>query len=298
MGRQLIRHKSTPQIVEDIRDLVRTGYRRIAIEDNFFAHSRARTKKLCEQLATLKAEGLEFQWDCQTRVESLNDDTVIKHMAEAGCEAVFIGVESLSYDLLEYLNKTNDPARYIRLLEQSVVPSLLTSPIVCNINLQFGIPGTSQQHRKELLSRLASLGKKAQDADQEIVVYPQLHVVYPGTQHFMDGVARGRFAPDVFETFTMWEMHQQPILTWLGEHFAHGVGGLPEGILRPEPLRSSVFEVDADAVMEISTTLRKAEETAGVQLFKYGQHLVKSSKQADSSAASTTQAQNPVACVS
>lgn len=274
VGNQLIRHKSTEQIARDVRSLVNEGYRRIAIEDNFFAHSRSRTKKLCGRLAELRDEGLEFSWDCQTRIESLNDEDVISIMAEGGCEAVFIGVESLSPEGLQYLNKTNDPSRYLRLLREAVVPLLLDSPITCNINLQFGLPKGEENPSKGSLDRLRDLGKLAQNADEKIVVYPQLHVVYPGTQHFKEGVGEGRFTTDVFESFTRWEAARQPILEWLGEHFAHGTGGLPEGILQGEKLRRDVFEVDADAVMRVNTVLRRVEEIPGIELFKYGEHLI------------------------
>lgn len=279
VGNQIIRHKSAAQIARDVRSLVEEGYQHIAIEDNFFAHSRSRTKRLCRRLAELRDEGLDFSWDCQTRIESLNDEEVIKLMARAGCEAVFIGVESLSREGLLYLNKTNDPARYLRLLRESVVPLLLGTTVRCNINLQFGLPKGEENPTGGSLERLRKLGELAQRANQKIVVYPQLHVVYPGTEHFQEGVKEGRFAADVFESFTKWEARQQPVLEWLGEHFAHGTGGLPEGILQSAKLREGDFEIDAGAVMRVNTALRRVEETPGVELFKYGEHLVESAQQ-------------------
>lgn len=279
VGNQAIRHKSTEQIVKDVRSLVETGAHRIAIEDNFFAHSRPRTKRLCRKLAELQSE-LNFSWDCQTRIESLNDSEVIRLMAKAGCEAVFIGVESLTRRGLRYLNKTNDPSRYLRLLHDSIVPLLLNSPITCNLNLQFGLPVETTQSIYSTLDQLEALGKRAIDeADREIVIYPQLHVVYPGTEHFREGVAEKRFTEDVFESFTKWETDHQPVLEWLGEHFAHGTGGLPEGILEPAGMRTGDFKIDASAVLRISTTLRRIEEIDGIQLFKYGKHLVRHENQ-------------------
>src|SRR5207253_1270066 len=96
----------------------------IAIEDNFFAHSRSRTLELCEALQALQSS-CPFTWDCQTRVESLCREGVPQAMAGAGCEAVYIGVEAFAPEHLWYLRKTNHPGTYIRALEEQVVPQLI-----------------------------------------------------------------------------------------------------------------------------------------------------------------------------
>jgi hypothetical protein len=111
---------------------------------------------------------------------------------------------------------------------------------------------------------------------REITIFPQLHVVYPGTRHFLDAVSDGRFGPSshrIFEEFTRWEDEQRPVLRWLGEHFAHGVGGIPEGILSPTKLRAGRFDVDSDRILEINSYLRAIEDVEGIQLFKYGKYL-------------------------
>lgn len=276
VANQAIRAKSIHTVVEDIRQLVgQLGYKRVAIEDNFFAHSRKRTIELCDALAELRNE-MAFTWDCQTRVESMDRTGIIPAMEKAGCEAVYLGVEALCHDHLLYLAKTRNPLRYLDALQARVVPALLDSEIDCYINLQFGLPGETEHHRRETLMRLNAIGVMASNKGREITVFPQLHVVYPGTQHFHDAVSEGRFGPSgyrIFETFTRWEDEQKPILRWLGEHFAHGVGGIPEGILSPNKLRSGQFEVDVDRVLEVNAYLRDVERLEGISLFKYGSYL-------------------------
>ncbi len=280
VGNDRIRSKSVPAVVRDIELLLDMGFYRIAIEDNFFAHSPARTREICEALADVKRRrNGAFSWDCQTRIESLARKDTIDLMANAGCEAVYIGVESLHLEQLIYLSKTTNPSKYLATLTEDVVPTLLKTDIKCYLNLQFGLPGETEEHEHRTCAMLESLGQLADARGKTITIFPQLHVIYPGTAHFQQGVSQGRFPRDVFETFTKWEFRQTPVLYWLGEHFAHGTGGIPEGILKPEVLRDGCFEdvgevVDTKAVFRISAVLRAIDRIRGVRTFNYGDYIV------------------------
>lgn len=274
VANEVIRHKSIERVVEDLRSLRALGYRRIAIEDNFFAHSALRTRRLCEQIAKLQRWGTEFAWDCQTRVESLAIPGLVEAMDRANCEAVYIGVESVVPRILLYLRKTARPERYLQTLAERSVPRLLASRIACHINLQLGVPGETREDIEATLAYLGVLGAQASAAGKHITVFPMLHVVYPGTEHFSEGVRGGRFRRDVFEDFTAWEATQEPVLTWLGEHFAHGTGGLPEGVLATDALRAGEFRFDLLRVGAVDDALRSMARIRGIKVFKYGAHLV------------------------
>lgn len=274
VGRNPIRAKSAMAVKRDVRALVSLGYSRIAIEDNFFAHSAARTQEICAVLADLRRETDHgFTWDCQTRVEALCRPGTISLMASAGCEAVYVGVESVHCSQLLYMKKTDSPAEYLRALADIVVPQLLGSPVACYLNIQFGLPGETEKELRETVEVLSGLGRLALREHRKITVFPQLHVVYPGTDHFSQGVADGRFAPDVFEAFTEWEGRVEPILYWLGDHFAHGTGGIPEGIMRQPLLDQGQFEVDGLAVFRILDALRVLGECPGIEVFNYRSYI-------------------------
>lgn len=70
-------------------------------EDNF-TMSRQRTQSFCEGM--LK-KNINMLWTCETRVDSLNDEKIVKKMADAGCRAVYLGVESGSQRILDILKK-------------------------------------------------------------------------------------------------------------------------------------------------------------------------------------------------
>ena len=281
VANQQIRAKSVAGVIADLRLLVgEHGYRRIAIEDNFFAHSPKRTLELCAALVALQRE-LPFAWDCQTRVESMRRFEIVTAMEAAGCEAVYLGVESLEADQLMYLAKTSSPSFYLQALEVEVLPRLLRSKIGCYMNLQVGLPDEDTRQRESTLRALRKFGQLALARKKSIQVFPQLHVVYPGTKHYQRALAEGRFGPVgelAFEEFTAWEAHQEPVLRWLGEHFAHGTGGIPEGILASDELRKGRFEVDPDAVLSVVNYLESMEAIEGISVFRYGRYLAQTAQ--------------------
>tara|TARA_R110000782_G_scaffold23881_9_gene62044 strand:- start:5707 stop:7221 length:1515 start_codon:yes stop_codon:yes gene_type:complete len=278
VGDSGFRSKSIPAIIDDLRHIVQVmGKNRIAIEDNFFAHQPHRTLELCNAIADLVQE-VPFSWDCQTRLESMKRPDVVAAMARANCEAAYLGIEALDEEHLLYLAKTLRPEDYLRILEEIVIPQMMDVGIDAYINLQLGIPGETNEHRTTTLRRLRRLGQIAKSHGRAVTVFPQLNVIYPGTPHFKAAVETGRFGTlgfDVFESFTLWESQEEPILTYLGEHFAHGVGGIPIGILDQKLLKSGTFRISEHGPYILSTYLRQMEAIDGIQVFKYGDYLVR-----------------------
>ncbi len=277
VGNNRIRAKSVAAIVSDLRYLIGTqGSRKLAIEDNFFAHSASRTIELCAALEKLQGEHT-FSWDCQTRVESLRNPAVIAAMERAGCEAVYIGVEALTPLGLTYLGKTSQPAKYLDMLLGDVLPRMMRSRISTYINLQFGLPGGGEDAESPRV--LADIAAIAATAKRTVTIFPQLHVVYPGTSHFRTYLEQGLFGAHgkaIFESFTAWEAAQEPILNWLGVHFAHGVGGIPIGIMSEAALRGGRFEIERESVARIDRCLRMIGTLPGINVFRYTPYLVRS----------------------
>jgi len=276
-GGREVRSKSVEAVLKDLRYLIGTcGFTRIAFEDNFFAHPPERTLELCAAMRELRRE-MEFRWDCQTRVESLEHDGMIAAMEQAGCEAVYLGVEALHADLLRFLGKTSSPEAYLDTLERVVVSRLLESDVECFLDLQLGIPAEQEEHAQEARARLQRLARMARAAGKTITIFPQLHVLYPGTELFCSARRDGALGPgseDVFERFTKWEAQHQRVQHWLGRHFAHGTGGIPLGILQQDLLRNrGRFEVDPDAVFLIMDRFDEYERLTGLRVFRYGRFL-------------------------
>ncbi len=276
-----IRTKTIDAVIADLRHLiVDHGYHAIAIEDNFFAHQRKRTLALCAAIEGLRKEH-PFDWDCQTRVESMRDPEVARAMARAGCVAAYLGVESLVPHQLANLNKSARPDRYLQTLETLTIPTMLDAGIGIYINLQLGLPLESSKDRALTIQTLSRLGRMAHRSNRTITIFPQLAVLYPGTPHFEIALEKEQFGPlhaDVFEAFTEWEAKEEPILNYLGEHFAHGVGGIPLGLLDRDRLKDGKFQICPNAIADVSTQLSRMDELAGIDRFKYGRYLSRAAK--------------------
>ena len=80
-------------------------------------------------------------------------------------------------------------------------------------------------------------------------------------------IAEGILREDCFETFTEWEEKEEPVLKWLGRHFAHGTGGIPIGILDKNQLKSDQYSVDGRTILEVDDYLNRMTEIPGITVF-------------------------------
>ena len=96
------RMRSPKNVVDEMEKLQNTyGESQFTFYDDAFTVNQERTKKFCEEL---KARKLNVHWDCETRVDMVTHD-LLKAMYDAGCMAVWFGVESGSEKILGQMNK-------------------------------------------------------------------------------------------------------------------------------------------------------------------------------------------------
>ena len=77
----------------------RYGQSRVNVADDTFDLRRDRAEDFCREVG-----GLGIRWTCLARVD-LMDDSLLDRMAKAGCDAVFLGIESGSDAVLAKINK-------------------------------------------------------------------------------------------------------------------------------------------------------------------------------------------------
>ena len=77
------------------------GARGIYFREDNFTLRKERVTAFCEQLLR---KNISIRWMCETRIDAL-DESLLTLMHRAGCEALYIGVESGSQRVLDFLKK-------------------------------------------------------------------------------------------------------------------------------------------------------------------------------------------------
>jgi len=96
------RYYSEDYLFAGVSFLVRRyGIRHLVFTDDQFAASRPRLMRLCEKMS---GGGLNIQWNCDARVDSMDPD-LLKLMKRAGCWMISYGIESGSQKILDQTRK-------------------------------------------------------------------------------------------------------------------------------------------------------------------------------------------------
>jgi anaerobic magnesium-protoporphyrin IX monomethyl ester cyclase len=95
------RKKSVQAIMTEIADIRRLGYDSLRISDDCFTLDLDHTRKICSGL--LESD-MDMKWSCLSRVDAMDYRTV-RLMKNAGCEKVYLGLESGSDRTLALMNK-------------------------------------------------------------------------------------------------------------------------------------------------------------------------------------------------
>jgi radical SAM PhpK family P-methyltransferase len=113
--------------------------------DDTFNVPKARFKQL---LRMMIANDYQFRWNAFYRCDQ-GDDETIDLMADAGCEGVFLGVESGSDAILARMNKSARRRDYLR-----AISHLRDRGVVTNASLIVGFPGETPETVNETISLL------------------------------------------------------------------------------------------------------------------------------------------------
>lgn len=93
---------SAQRIVDEVKYLMANyGAKGIYFREDNFTLRKDRVEEFCKLIIKDK---IDIKWACETRVDTLDRD-FIQLMYQAGCRAFYIGVESASQRLLNFMNK-------------------------------------------------------------------------------------------------------------------------------------------------------------------------------------------------
>jgi hypothetical protein len=177
-----IRFRSVDHVLAEMRALRASfGLMYLSIRDDTFTAHRRRVLELCERM---RDERLYFLWDCQSRVNAVDEERLIA-MRRAGCVHIQYGVESGSPRVLTRLAKDIGPdqieaaARWTRRVG-----------LVFSVYLIAGTPGEDDADVAATEALLARI------RPHDVMVSPL--AVFPGTALWSGMKAAGRLGEGVW----------------------------------------------------------------------------------------------------
>ena len=159
------RFKSPQKMTEEIKYSLGLGVKSIYFFDETFTVNKERVKGLCLMII---ANGLKFEWACNGRVDTLDEET-IKLMKKAGCWNIMFGIECGSPEILEEANKgtTLDKA-------MEIVKFCKKNGIMISASFMIGFPHDTEETIRQTLE----IAKKISPHRAQFVVLTP----YPGTK--------------------------------------------------------------------------------------------------------------------
>ncbi|OYT33593.1 B12-binding domain-containing radical SAM protein [Archaeoglobales archaeon ex4484_92] len=185
MGKKF-RARSAENVVDEIEWLIDDfGARHIAFGDDTFTLNKKRVVEICNEI---KSRRIEIEWSCSSRIDTINGD-LLKRMKEAGCSAIYYGVESASQNILEYYNKGINLERVKQVIK-------LTKDIGISTICSF-IIGAPMEKRTDILKTL----RFAIDLDPD---YAQFSVLtpYPGTSIYEEAKREDLLLTENYDFYT------------------------------------------------------------------------------------------------
>jgi anaerobic magnesium-protoporphyrin IX monomethyl ester cyclase len=167
-----VRYRSIDNVIAEIKLISSTyGTRQFTFKDDSFTVNRKRVLEFCDRLI---AEKLNISWDCNTRV-NLVDEELLKKMKQAGCNSIKVGIETGSERVLKLINKgtTCSQARHAAKL-------LRKAGIYWTAYFMMGLPSETEE---EIYQTLQFMKELKPDFASLSVYEP-----FPGTDLFEIGI--------------------------------------------------------------------------------------------------------------
>jgi anaerobic magnesium-protoporphyrin IX monomethyl ester cyclase len=159
------RMRSPKSVVDEIEYLYKKyGEKQYTFYDDAFTVDQARTKEICNEILR---RGLKIKWDCETRVDMVSKD-LLQKMKEAGCIAVWYGVEAGSQKVRDAMKKgisTNQTFNAFKWTQEA--------GLIAVASIILGFPGETRETAWESVKLLKKINP------DEIGIY--IATPYPGT---------------------------------------------------------------------------------------------------------------------
>lgn len=159
--------RSIEDVIRDIKYIKSLGFKKFLLLDDNILSDREYTIELCNEIKKLK-----MKWLSQCSVKIGEDDELLKIVAESGCVTLSFGLESISKESLNSMQKAwANPMEYSRLLK-----NIRKHGIDISTEMVVGAEGDT----------LESIAATAKFIEDNKVVVPRFYILtpIPGTEFF------------------------------------------------------------------------------------------------------------------
>ncbi|MCL5877748.1 MAG: radical SAM protein [Candidatus Bathyarchaeota archaeon] len=179
------RMRSAKNVVDEMQFVhEKYGVDQVTFYDDAFSVDRNRVLQICQELHN---RNLKLIWDCGTRVDMV-DRELMKTMKDAGCIAVWMGVESGSEAVLGAMNKSIKLEQTRKAFKTAHEVGLMT---IANVVL--GFPGETEATAKQTIRFVQQLNP------EDVGFY--IATPYPGTPMYEQVVKNGWLRVNDFDRF-------------------------------------------------------------------------------------------------
>ncbi|MFH1715580.1 MAG: radical SAM protein [Elusimicrobiota bacterium] len=176
-GDQKFHYRSANHVVDELEEIV-SNYkiRDFLFFDELFTCNKKRVIEICDEIVNRK---LNIRWNCRSRVDVLDEETVDK-MKKAGCNLIQFGVETGTERMQNVINKKIDLEK-----ARKTIAMVYDKGIHTYANFMIGLPTESDEETKKTVEYAKSL--KA-----DYVVFG-IFAPIPKSVFYEQGLKEGRF---------------------------------------------------------------------------------------------------------
>lgn len=197
------RVKSIERVIEEIKYMLKAGFKQIHIIDDGFSTNIERAKKICDRIVQ---EGLKFPWTLfnGVRVDRVDEELFVK-LKCAGCWLAAFGIETGSQRLLDTVDKGVKLEQIRRAVSWAKKANIETFGF-----FMMGLPGETEETLQQTIDFAASLGLDLAKFDYTIP--------YPGTVLYNRLKDGGHIKADTWTKYICHgspsEIYTHPDLAW------------------------------------------------------------------------------------
>jgi radical SAM superfamily enzyme YgiQ (UPF0313 family) len=143
-----VRYRNPLRCVDEIEQLVESGFTEISIEDDLFTLYRKHFLAICGDLIQ---RDMGIRWNAFSRVDTITPE-IVETMARAGCQAICFGVESGSQEILDLIHKRSNLGKVrdaMRMTQEAGIVALASFII--------GLPGETEETLRQTVDFANSL---------------------------------------------------------------------------------------------------------------------------------------------